>query len=273
MKKFIITGALCAFLVAGGVNVASAATTTAATDQSSMKAQIEQLLKLIADLKAQLNDAVGQVMELQMDVAEGAEGDDVLKVQEVLATDPALFGVKPTGFFGPMTREALKKFQERYGLEVTGKLDEPTREAIKELREDGKVIPGLLQSGEVKDRIRARLQEKWGDCDFTLPFRASLCEKAKEGNSDEDDEGEEEDEDDEEVTRDDARRAVVDAQNEINKFRNEIEAMEDDDADDEDIDEAKELLAEAKIKMADARRAFYKMDFDAAFEAAEDVLD
>ncbi len=47
----------------------------------------------------------------------GAQGDDVKKLQEMLAQDPDTgFNAKATGFFGPMTARAMVKFQTRMGI-------------------------------------------------------------------------------------------------------------------------------------------------------------
>lgn len=262
----------------GVVSTPSASAEVAAPkSQAAMLAQIDQLMKLIAELQKQLNTAKGEIKELMTDLSEGSEGDDVLKAQEVLATDPSIFGVKPTGFFGPKTKEALMKFQTRYGLEVTGKLDEATREAIKELREDGKVAPGLLLTDEAKDRIHDRLKEKWGDCDFKRPVKERVCEKVKDkvkDDADEEDESDDSDDDmDTKVTRDDARRAVVDAQKEVNSFRDSIKDMEEGDATKDELNEARDTLRDAQKKLADARRALVKGDFQKAFQASEDALE
>ncbi len=51
----------------------------------------------------------------------GAEGDDVTSLQEYLARDPELYpeGLV-TGFFGPATRRAIQRFQEKYGIASAG---------------------------------------------------------------------------------------------------------------------------------------------------------
>ncbi|MEK7462137.1 MAG: peptidoglycan-binding domain-containing protein, partial [Patescibacteria group bacterium] len=167
MKKLIVSGVLCGVAALGTTQMALAeevTTTTTTTSQSDMLSKIQELMKLIASLQEQINAAKGAIQELATDLDLGAKNDDVLKAQEILASDPTLFGVKPTGYFGPMTQEAIKKFQERYGLEVTGRLDEATRDVMKELRKErkeGRVPFGLIKSGEVKDRILARLHAKW----------------------------------------------------------------------------------------------------------------
>ena len=155
MKKIIISGAFCTLALLGGSNVAFAETTTpepmliSANPTSDSLSKIQELMKLIADLKAKMAEAKGQIEVLSKDLSLGAQGDDVMEAQELLASDPSILKVKPTGFFGPLTVEAIKKFQERFGIEVTGKLDEPTREAMKELnkeRKNGDVPAGLLKS-------------------------------------------------------------------------------------------------------------------------------
>ena len=302
MKKFIISGTLCALAMAGSIgapHVVSASETTPAKSQSDSSAKIEQLMKLITELKGKLSAAQGQVQELMSNLSEGAQGDDVLKAQEILASDPAVFKVKPTGYFGPMTKEAIKKFQERYGLPVTGELDEATRAALQELRKerkDGMVPPGLIKSDEVKDKIKARLQEKWGDCVWGAKFTASDCMKGKDGHKDkkdkegedmdnasstttvEDGHGEKGDKKDKEknhasttsaVTRDEARKALSDGKKDLMVFKDTIKEMKKDDADKEDVDAAKDTLKEAEKKMGEARRAFAKRNFEKTVELSD----
>ena len=300
MKKFIISGTLCALAMAGGVaapHVVAAESTNPAKSQSDSSAKIEQLMKLITELKGKLSAAQGQVQELMSNLSEGAQGDDVLKAQEILASDPAVFKVKPTGYFGPMTKEAIKKFQERYGLPVTGELDEATRAALQELRKerkDGMVPPGLIKSDEVKDKIKARLQEKWGDCVWGEKFTASDCVKGKDGHGDKKDkegedmdnasstkehkEGSNEEKKDKDkkhasstdaVTRDEARKALSDGKKDLMVFKDTIKEMKKDDADKEDVDAAKDTLKEAEKKMAEARRAFAKRNFEKTVELSD----
>ncbi len=279
MKKLIIAGTFCAVALLGGGQYAFAQTTeTTTTSRAEMMAKIQDLMKLIADLQAKLTEARGEVKDLVEDLKVGAEGDDVKEIQEILASDPTLLGAKPTGYYGPLTEAAIKKFQERYGLPVTGVVDEATREVMKELKmekKDGKVPPGLVKSDEVKARIKDRLQAKWGDCIWGEKFRASDCKKGKGDDMDDDEDGEDstDDDDDTEVTRDDARRAVVDAQNELNTFRDSIDDMEDDDATEEEIDEALDTLKEAQKKMVEARRALARRDFEKAYESSQEVLE
>ena len=274
MKKLIISGVFCSVLMLGGFQVASAEeTTTTTTSNTEMLAKIQDLMKLITDLQAKLAQIRGEVQELTRDLALGAKDDDVKKIQQLLASDPSLFGVEPTGYFGPITEAAIKKFQERYGLPVTGIVDEATREVMKELRKErvnGDVPSGLVKSEEVKDRIRARLQAKWGDCVWGEKFRASDCLKGKDKDKDKD---HDDDDDNASSTRAEALTAIEDANVALATFADEIDEMEEDGVDEDEIEDAKDDLADARKKLADARRSLVKGEYGDAVEKAEDAID
>lgn len=54
-------------------------------------------------------------------------------LQKVLAGDPALFsGNLITGYFGPLTADAVKKFQEKYGIPSTGYFGPMSRKYIED---------------------------------------------------------------------------------------------------------------------------------------------
>src|SRR4051812_40556058 len=46
-------------------------------------------------------------------VGAGSHGDGVKLLQTLLASDPSLFQGTVTGFFGPVTKSAVKKFQKK----------------------------------------------------------------------------------------------------------------------------------------------------------------
>lgn len=73
MKRIILSSVLCAVLVLGaGVAHAETASTTTTTSTSSMIAKIQELMKLIAELKAKIEAARGEIKELAMDLGKGA---------------------------------------------------------------------------------------------------------------------------------------------------------------------------------------------------------
>ena len=277
MKKIIIAGTFCAIALLGGSQQAFAETTqTTTTSNAAMLAKIQDLMKLIADLQSKLAAVQGEVQELTKDLGLGAKDDDVLKAQEILASDPTLFGVKPTGYFGPMTESAIKKFQDRYGLEVTGKLDAPTREVMKELRKErkeGRVPDGLVKSDEVKERIKDRLRTKWQNCDFEKKFRASVCEKVKNDDNSKDD-SDDDTASSTKATREEATDAVREAAAAVVTYAEEVDDMEDDSTvSDDELDDARDVLKDARKKLADARRSLAKREYGDAVEKAESAIE
>jgi peptidoglycan hydrolase-like protein with peptidoglycan-binding domain len=70
------------------------------------------------------------------DLALGSQGSDVSRLQTLLSEDPSLYPEQMiTGFYGPKTTEAIKRFQAQYGLPVSGRLDQATRAKIAEIFE------------------------------------------------------------------------------------------------------------------------------------------
>ena len=64
----------------------------------------------------------------------GMRGNDVRSLQEFLARDPQIYPERSvTGFFGPRTREAVKKWQQKNGLEAVGVVGPKTIAKIREI--------------------------------------------------------------------------------------------------------------------------------------------
>ncbi|MBI4121532.1 MAG: peptidoglycan-binding protein [Candidatus Ryanbacteria bacterium] len=76
------------------------------------------------------------------ELAFGAEGDDVTRLQTLLATDPEVYPEgKITGYFGPLTRAAVRKFQEKYGLPAVGRVGPLTLAKLAEVFTGGSAAP------------------------------------------------------------------------------------------------------------------------------------
>ena len=72
------------------------------------------------------------------------EGKDVTRLQKLLASDPAIYPEgKVTGYFGPLTRRAVERFQTKYGLVSSGS-------------------PTITGYGLVGPKTRAKLVEVFG---------------------------------------------------------------------------------------------------------------
>ncbi len=171
------------------VATTTVATTTATTTPTTnatiagLLAQLAKLTTLFNELKAKLMGTQAELKELRADIREGMTDADIKTIQELLASDPTIYprGLV-TGYFGPMTKEAIKRFQAKNGLEVTGEIDAETRAAmdaiIEARRAEGKFPVGLLMAPGLKDKFEHKLKIR---CDnaptSTVPGVA--CEKIK----------------------------------------------------------------------------------------------
>lgn len=126
-------------------------TSTSGTGGGNVQDRIAELFRQIAVLQARLAQLIadrfgvtvdnpgfippGQIGKaaciiLGRDLERGSHGDDVRKLQVLLAADSSLgFDVEPTGVFAEKTEKALKKFQEKHGIvsRGTGKVGPLTR--------------------------------------------------------------------------------------------------------------------------------------------------
>jgi len=84
-------------------------------------------------------------------IAIGSRSEEVKFIQEILKTDPNIYPEGyVTGYYGPLTTEAIKKLQKKCGLPETGVLDENTEKCIFPVRYQIKVISP--NGGEIWDR-------------------------------------------------------------------------------------------------------------------------
>src|SRR3989344_1525758 len=106
----------------------------------------QDLLAIIEQLKNQIKELQNQLVKLTSEVAivkeeikitkelyKGVSGNEVKEVQKFLKQFSEIYpeGLV-TGYYGPLTEKAVKKFQEREGLSATGKIDDITRKNINE---------------------------------------------------------------------------------------------------------------------------------------------
>ena len=140
-------------------------------EQADMLELIEQLTSQVAELREQLDAQRTEMQEFREEVraglSQGMRDEDVRKLQELLASDPDIYPERlTTGYFGPLTSQALSRLQQRHDLPATGELDEDTRDLINQYfaertgREDAPEgllrAPGIMQAVErgVCDRGR-----------------------------------------------------------------------------------------------------------------------
>lgn len=89
-------------------------------------------------------------LKLKKHLRLGMSDADIALLQEILATDPDVYPeALVTGYFGPLTEKAVRKFQAKNGIETVGNVGPKTFARINELLtlgagNSGKVPPGLL---------------------------------------------------------------------------------------------------------------------------------
>ncbi|MFH1162005.1 MAG: peptidoglycan-binding protein [Candidatus Jorgensenbacteria bacterium] len=151
---------------------AALAVAQAPAEQSSTEAllaTIEQLrnqIKLLQDQLTELRSEVAAVREevkITKNLYKGITDSEVKEVQKFLKQFSEIYpeGLV-TGYYGPLTEKAVKKFQERENLPATGKIDPTTRERMNDYLAGGtekKVVvchlppenPGNKQSLEISE--------------------------------------------------------------------------------------------------------------------------
>lgn len=84
--------------------------------------------------------------EFTRSLSRGSSGDDVRKLQEFLAKDKEIYpeGLI-TGFFGPLTEAAVKRWQEKNEIEPMGVIGPKSIAKFQELGRG--VVQGLIQQG------------------------------------------------------------------------------------------------------------------------------
>jgi len=136
-----------------------------------VKAQIEALqLQLgeraqemdqqqIREETKEIKEGLKETLRLTQQLRKGMRGEDIFLLQEMLATDPEIYpeGLV-TGYFGPLTEKAVKKFQKKMGVEEVGLVGPKTLSKINELLTEGagssgKVPRGLLIAPGIRKKI------------------------------------------------------------------------------------------------------------------------
>lgn len=126
------------------------ATSASALTVSDVQTQIAKLQAQIAELTARLNSlrsmqtdpagptVIGSSMPakhricylLSRNLSSGSQGDDVRSLQEFLYENKFL-SVAPTGYFGQMTSDAVKRWQSQEGVSALGIFGPMSRERLK----------------------------------------------------------------------------------------------------------------------------------------------
>ena len=168
----VLLGAAFLFFVSCMPVLAEETTPSAQELLQQLQEQVEQLRAQIAALSTQIESLIQAKQEIKETAAEakatlrllrqlqeGMTGEDVKLLQEILATDPDVYpeGLV-TGYFGSLTKNAVKRFQKIAGIEQVGVVGPQTLSRINELLEQGagksgKVPPGLLIAPGIRKKV------------------------------------------------------------------------------------------------------------------------
>ncbi len=112
---------------------------------SSTKSARDALKTDIKETKNELKQAEKQ-LKFARSLVRGMRGDDVRDLQELLAQDPTLLTSDMiTGFFGPKTEEALRKFQRKHGIDAIGIFGPKSQAKILALFAGRELPPGIIK--------------------------------------------------------------------------------------------------------------------------------
>ena len=117
----------------GGLFFTSALPTTIQTGSNDLQKTIDSLLSQIKSLQTQIAARnTGPIFTRELEF--GMHGDDITALQLFLAKDKTLYpeGLI-TGYFGSLTRSAVRRFQARYGIKQVGRVGPITLEKLNEL--------------------------------------------------------------------------------------------------------------------------------------------
>ncbi len=151
-------------LTATSTSALIATTSTPTFSSSDTAALIKELQSLVISLQTQINELKTKLETTQQEVAvvksevqfttflsQGAQGDEVKQLQELLKQDPDIYPEGTvTGFFGPATEAAVRRFQEKNGIAALGVIGPKTRAKLNDLIAQGAGRSGVIPPGSVR---------------------------------------------------------------------------------------------------------------------------
>ncbi len=157
MKK--ILGIISVIAMVAAAAPAFAQTATSSTDLQALLAEVQQLQVQVQQLQQQLQQqqklqtqSQAVLASLVSTLSEGSSGEQVKVLQAALAADPTVYpqGLI-TGFYGPLTKMAVMRFQHEHDLPEVGAVGPQTLDALnQELDHNpiGMESPNATSSGE-----------------------------------------------------------------------------------------------------------------------------
>lgn len=131
-KKFV------ALAIGAGMLLPSLAAADTTSSIQALMEQIKSLQAKIVELQKQQQVVVQQQQEvfaaLTLEMQEGSTGEQVTKLQQLLASDPELYPERVvSGYYGRLTAMAVKRFQRKYGISQVGRVGPQTLRKFNEI--------------------------------------------------------------------------------------------------------------------------------------------
>jgi len=147
MNKKRLLSFLAGFGLLGLVLSPIASAETATSTMAQLQELIKQLQDQIKTLQAQMEvlkqarQDVQETVSLIRQLSIGMTGDDVKALQLALAAD---FDIYPegliTGYFGPLTFQAVKRFQKKWGIEQVGRVGPKTLSKVNKVLDENPIV-------------------------------------------------------------------------------------------------------------------------------------
>lgn len=198
--RYLLSVLVLGLVFSTGVPVAQAQ--TAAQTAAEIEAQIAGLLSQVEALRVKLKtvqaeggDSAVTKVKIETRLSQGATGEQVRLLQQLLASDPALYpeGLV-TGYYGPATAEAVKRLQSKLKLEQVGVVGPQTIARINEILAAAGVtteIPVDL----LRSRVKIEVKMEDGREEVKIEVQDDEDEDEDEDNDEQEDEDEDEDSD------------------------------------------------------------------------------
>jgi hypothetical protein len=133
----------------------------------SLFAQIEALQKQITDLQKEYlgqptSNNTTTSLRFTSEMKEGMTSEDIRLLQRLLATDPAIYADgRQTGYFGPLTKEAISNFQTRYGISSElGFVGPTTLKYLNAVLEEAGIVSSIPANTLANDSLTAKVKAK-----------------------------------------------------------------------------------------------------------------
>ncbi|MDQ5889511.1 MAG: hypothetical protein QG609_4 [Patescibacteria group bacterium] len=193
------------FLIVSVAITPSASAQATVSANVTLEAQIAELLKQVEALQAQIKTLENTNTNLESELSQlrleaglrvGSSGEDVRLLQKLLATDPTVYpeGLV-TGLFGPLTENAVKRFQAKFKLDQIGTVGPQTLARINEILWAAGVT-GDIPNDLLGSRVKIEVEVKNGKQEVKIEVK---CDSSGQGNICNDDDEEDESEDENEL--------------------------------------------------------------------------